>query len=87
VKEGVKKKKELVEQEDESTLTHEEIEAWCKTYGVTGEIIFSLDALFWSLINIEKDEKAKRKNEKVGIEVEGPSIPLWVFLEYTKSLH
>ena len=88
MKEAEKKKKEPVEQEDDSTLTHEEIEQWCKTYGITGEIIFSLDALFWSLINIEKEEKANRgKSEKIGIEVEGPSIPLWVFLEYTKSLH
>ena len=55
----------VVAEETDSTLTHAEIEECAKRYNLTSwQQVFALDAEFWSLITVEKEEKDKAAKKK-----------------------
>lgn len=83
-------------------MTHKEIEEFSARFNITWQQVFSLDAEFWSLITIESEEKQAKKTsefdqapnedegpeseKKLGMEADGPSISLKIFLDFTTSL-
>jgi hypothetical protein len=88
--------------EPESTMTHKEIKEYSGRYNISWQQVFQLNAEFWSLITIEQEEKEVKRDmdladpshkedrepqdKRIGIEADGPSISLKIFLDFTTSL-
>jgi hypothetical protein len=66
---GKKKDKKKLAHEDDNqvgSMTHEDIDKWCKEFFLKGEQIFQLDAEFETLMIIEKQETERMKLKASG---------------------